>query len=83
MLCGCLVVFGVGGVWCSLRQLHTATGLSVKIIKIRLHEAEQRVLFEGEAVMFPSLLAVVGLGLCSGCSAVGVELGVVSVFVGG
>ena len=44
------MVFGGGGVWCSLCTLHTATGLSVKIIKIRLHEAEQRVLFEGEAV---------------------------------
>ena len=44
------MVFGEGGVWCSLCQLHTATGLSVKIIKIRLHEAEQGVLFEGEAV---------------------------------
>ena len=39
-----------GGVWCSLCQLCTATGHSVKILNIRLHEAEQGVLFEGEAI---------------------------------
>ena len=59
-------MFGGGGVWCSLCTLHTATGLSVKIIKIRLHEAEQRVRFEGEAVGGTCKEGVVGWG-CSRC----------------
>ena len=66
LLCGCLVVFGGGGVWCSLCQLCTATGLSVKILKFRLHEAEQGVLFEGEAVGGTCKEGVVGWG-CSRC----------------
>ena len=60
------MVFGGGDVWCSLCQLHTATGLSVKIIKIHLHEAEQRVLFEGEAIGGTFKEGVVGWG-CSKC----------------
>ena len=66
LLCRCLVVFGGGGVWCSLCQLCTATGHLVKILKICLHEAEQGVLFEGEAVGGTCKEGVVGWG-CSRC----------------
>ena len=66
LLCRCLVVFGGGGVWCSLCQLCTATGLSVKILRIRLHQAAQGVLFEGEAVEGTCKEGVVGWG-CSRC----------------
>ena len=60
------MVFGGEGFWCSLCQLHTATGLSVEIMKICLHGAEQRVLFEGEAVGGTCKEGVVGCG-CSRC----------------
>ena len=60
------MVFGEGGVWCSLCWLHTATGLSVKLLKICLPEAEQGVLFEGEAVRGTCKEGVVGCG-CSRC----------------
>ena len=66
LLCRYLVVFGGGGVWCSLCQLCTATGLSVKILKNHLHEAEQGVLFEGEAVGATCKEGVAGWG-CSKC----------------
>ena len=60
------MVFGGGGVWCSLCQLCTATGLSVEVLKIRLHKAEQGVLFAGEAVGGTRQEGVVGWG-CSRC----------------
>ena len=55
-----------GRCWCSLCQLCTATELSLKILKIHLHEAEQGVLFEGEAVGGTCKEGVVGWG-CSKC----------------
>ena len=60
------ILFGEKVFWCSLCLPGAATGLSVKILKIRLHGAEQGVLFEGEAVGGTCKEGVVGWE-CSKC----------------
>ena len=55
-----------GWVWCSWCLMCTATGYWIKILKICLHGAEQRVWFEGEAVGGTCKEGVVGWG-CSKC----------------
>ena len=52
--------------WCSLCLMCAATGDWIKILKIRLHRAEQGVWFEGEAVGGTCTEGVVGWG-CSKC----------------